>query len=338
MNTNMQNPDPNADWYGSAQQNAYGNSPFTGSDQQAAQFSTNLSNNAFAKLNANGPYRRRRRGCTVGIIITLMILLALIGAGVGIFSYATRSFGTLTNLNSGNSQGQVSDTVTIPTNTHPTVIIASGSSFVHIHASKDATHIIAGIINATFDSSAPTFTTSNNGSIITFDDTLSGDLDLTVPTTTNLQIDDDGIEVIGVVGQMSLTSPSAAITLIQSTLTGQSKLDNNGGPIFALEDLLVGQVTMSNNGGPITFSGSVTSNGKYTFSANGSSIDITLPANANFHLDVTGIIDSFTTDFPGLASPDPNSGEIHQNIGPSPTATIAIDINGAPITLHKLSR
>lgn len=335
MNNNMQNSDPNANWYGADQQNVYANSPYTGPNQQSPQFSSSLFNNPHAKLNANGPYRRRGRGCTLGIILSLVILFILIGAGVGIFSYVSRSFSTLINPNSGGSQGQISNTVTIPTTTHPTVIIASGSSFVRIHAGKDTTHIVAGIINATFDSSAPTFTTSNNGSTITFDDTLSGDLDLTVPTTTNLQIDDDGIEVIGVVGQMSLTSPSAAITLIQSTLTGQSKLDNNGGPIFALEDLLGGQVTMSNNGGPITFSGSVSTNGKYTFSTNGSSIDLTLPATANFHLDVTGIIDAFTSDFPGIGSPDPNSGEIHQDIGHSPTSTIAIDINGAPITLHK---
>jgi len=334
MSNNMQYPDPNANWYGSDQQNVYANSPYTGPDQSSPQFSSSLSNTPYAKLNSNGPYRRRSRGCGMGIIITLVILFIFIGAGVGIFNYVSHSFSTIYTPNGG-SQAQVSNTVTIPTNTHPTIVIASGSSFVHIHAGKDTTHIIAGIINPTFDSSSPTFISSNNGGTITFDDTLSGDLDLTVPITTDLQIEDDGIEVVGVTGQMSLTSPSAAITLIQSTLTGQSKLDNNGGPIFALEDSLSGQVTMSNNGGPITFSGVFSPNGKYTFSTNGSSIDLTLPATSNFHLDVTGIIDAFTTDFPGIASPDPNSGEIHQNVGHSPTAIVSIDINGAPITLHK---
>ncbi len=330
MNNNMQSPDPNGNWYGAEQPNVYTNFPYTGPD--SSSYSANFSNNPYAKLNVYPPKRRRRRWPC--LVFTLLILLVLIGVSVGIFSYVFRIFSTVDSFGNG-SQAQISDVVTIPVSTHPTIIINSGSSAVRIHAGKDTTHIIAGISDPSFDSSSPAFTSSNNGSTITFDDTLSGNLDLTVPTTTNLQVEDDSIAVIGVIGQMSLSSPSGTITLLQSTLSGQSKLDNNGGSIFALEDSLNGQVTMDNNGGPITFSGVVAPNGKYTFSSNGSMIDLTLPATANFHLDVTGIIDAFTTDFPGISSPDPNSGEIHQDIGHAPTAIVSIDINGAPIVLHK---
>ena len=267
----------------------------------------------------------------------MVILLLVIGLGSGLYMFTAALFSSISTQNTG-TQAQISDITTLPASTHPTIIIKSGSGFVRIHAGTDAHHIIAGIINPSFDSSFPSYTSSNGNQIITFNDTLSGDgLDLTVPTTTDLQIDSDGIEVVGVIGQMALTSPSGAITLIQSTVSGQSKLDNNGGPIFALEDSLSGQVTMSNNGGPITFGGVIAPNGKYTFSSNGSSIDITLPRTSIFHLDVSGIVDAFTTDFPGVFAPDATSGELHQDVGHAPSAKLSLDINGGPIVLHKSS-
>lgn len=336
MSNDMQFSDPNASWNNSEQQNFYANSPYSEQERSSSQYaSSSYLNNPYAKLNAFPPSRQRRRRWPW--IILTVILLLVIGLGSGLYMVTTRLFSSIATQNTS-SQAQVSDITTIPASAHPTIIVNSGSGFVHIHAGTDAHHIIAGIINPPFDTSSPSYTSSTGNQIITFDDTSSGDgLDLTVPTTTDLQIDSDGIEVVGVIGQMALTSPSGAITLLQSTVSGQSKLDNNGGPIFALEDSLSGQVTMSSNGGPITFGGVIAPNGKYTFSSNGSSIDITLPRTAIFHLDVSGIVEAFTTDFPGVSAPDATSGELHQNIGRSPNATLSLDINGGPIVLHKSS-
>jgi hypothetical protein len=66
----------------------------------------------------------------------------------------------------------------------------------------------------------------------------------------------------------------------------------------------------------ITFSGSIAPNGKYTFDSNGSMVDVTLPATTAFHLDVTGIIETFTTGFPGISMPNSDLGgdEIHTNV------------------------
>jgi hypothetical protein len=136
---------------------------------------------------------------------------------------------------------------------------------------------------------------------------------------------------------MSLTSPAGPITITQSSLTGKSTLDNNGGPIFAIQDMLIGNTTLSNNGGVITFSGSIAPNGKYTFDSNGSVVDVTLPATSSFHLDVTGNIDTFTTDFPGIPMQNAAFGsrEIHTNVGHDPGATLSIGLNGGPAVLHK---
>ena len=77
--------------------------------------------------------------------------------------------------------------------------------------------------------------------------------------------------------------------------------------------------------------------GKYTFDSNGSMVDVTLPATSSFHLDVTGNIDTFTTDFPGIPMQNAalGPGEIHANVGHDPGATLSMDLNGGPAVLHK---
>lgn len=334
MNNDNPYSDPDANRYGSEQSNMYGNSPYSPYGDQP--LSSSFGNFPNAKVNAYSPYRRRSRGrgCLVGVLV----LLVVVGLGIGLFIYAFKTYNfALTPYTSNGSQAQVSNMVTFTVSTQPTIIINNSTGFVHIHAGKDATHVVAGVVNPQFDSSSPSFTQSNGGSVLTYNEgDISGDgLDLTVPQTTNLQIDSDNIEVIGVSGQMSLTAASGVIKVIESTLSGQSKLGSNGDPIFALEDSFNGQVTIDNNGGPITFSGVLAPNGKYTFDNNGGVIDITLPRNAVFHLDVTGIIDAFASDFPGIAGPDANSGEIHQDVGHAPSAVLSLSINGGPVILHQ---
>ncbi len=295
-------------------------------------------NRAFRQINAS-PYvqRRRRSGC-LSCVTTLIILIALVAGGLGVYMGVTHGNNPLvalfTNLNA-----QVAARTVISSNSHPIIVISNSNGFVSVHAGSANNQVIAEVIGASdFGDSSIPYTRGSDGQTLTLDatDIVDGTLDLTVPATSDLQIDTDGIEVVGVSGQMSLTSPSSAITITQSSLTGTSKLDNNGGPIFAFQDQLDGNVTMSNNGGVITFLGSIATSGKYTFDSNGSSVDVTLPTTSSFHLDVTGNIDSFTTNFPGIAQQNASSGagEIHTNVGKSPGATVAIDLNGGPAVLH----
>jgi hypothetical protein len=318
-------------------QNPYSNSGWYGSDQQQQQMYANTSygqGNAYPFIQ-----RRRRRGC-ISCLVTLVVLIGVAGAGVGIFFAVTGGNNPLTSLIT-NSGTQVYERTVISSNTHPNIVINNSTGFVRVHAGSAANQILAEVIGGSNDSGETSlpYTRGSDGQTITIDagNIIDGTLDLTVPATSDLKIDTDGIDVVGIRGQMSLTSPAGPITITQSRLTGTSKLDNNGGPIFAIQDMLIGNVTFSNNGGVITFSGSIAPNGKYTFDSNGSMVDVTLPATSSFHLDVTGNIDTFTTDFPGIPTSNsfPGADEIHTNVGHDYSATMTISLNGGPAVLHK---
>jgi len=317
----MQNFDNNSDWYGSGSQQMYGNAAFG----QGIMY----------------PYVRRRvrRGC-FSCLSTIVVLIIVAGVSIGIFFAATGGNNPLTFF-TANSSTQVSERTVISATTHPKIVLNNSTGFVQVHAGSASNQIIAEVIggsNDFGDTSLP-YTRGSDGETITIDagNVVDGTIDLTVPATSDLKIDTDGIQVVGVRGQMSLTSPAGPITITQSNLTGKSMLDNNGGPIFAIQDMLIGNVTLSNNGGVITFSGTIAPNGKYTFDSNGSMVDVTLPATSSFHLDVTGNIDTFTSDFPGISMPnsDFGGGEIHTNVGTDPSATVTMDLNGGPVVLHK---
>ncbi len=192
----------------------------------------------------------------------------------------------------------------VSTKPHPTIIIADCTGSIHIQAGKTANQVT---IEGWPFSSYQLDQTSNTVTINDCNRTII------VPTQTNLQIDADAIDVIGVSGQMQLQTNGGSITLAQDTLQGQSSLTNNGGPI--------------------RFSGGLASQATCTFDVNGGSIDIALPAAATFHIDVTGIISSITSDFPGVS---PQNNEVHADIGISPSAKLKMNVNDSPIILKKM--
>ncbi|HEU5229426.1 MAG TPA: hypothetical protein VFU49_16530 [Ktedonobacteraceae bacterium] len=193
---------------------------------------------------------------------------------------------------------------TISTKSHPTLVIPTCTGSAHIQAAKAVDQItIAGWPFPPYqlDQASNTVTVSDcNRTII-------------VPAQTDLKIDADTIDVIGVSGQMQLSTNGGTITLTQVTLLGQSNLQSNGGPL--------------------RFSGSIAPQASCTFDVNGGSIDLALPTDAIFHIDITGIISSITSDFPGLS---PQNNEVHADIGLSPSAKLKIDVNDSPIILKKI--
>lgn len=192
----------------------------------------------------------------------------------------------------------------VATKPHPTLVITSCTGSIHIQAGKAADQII--IEGFPF----PPYQLDQTSNTVTL-----GDCDRTiiVPAQTDLKIDADTIDVIGVSGQMQLETNGGTITLTQATLQGQSSLQNNGGAV--------------------RFSGTVAPQASCTFDVNGGSIDIALPANATFHIDVTGILSSITSDFPNLLIQ--NDG-IHADIGTAPNAHLKMDVNDSPIILKKM--
>src|SRR6266567_3189342 len=186
------------------------------------------------------------------------------------------------------------DTV-ISVGTHPTIIIEDCLGFVHVHAGPVNNEVI---LQGPWTLFTPYSQNKASNTV-----NINGcDLNIVVPANT------------GVSGQMSLTTNGGSITLLQDTLQGQSTLDNNGGPI--------------------RFSGSLDPRGTSKFSSNGGLIDITLTSSPSFHLDVTGILNTITTDFPGIQV---QSDEVHANVGQPPYATLSLQVNDSPIVLHKSS-
>lgn len=225
---------------------------------------------------------RPGRRSPLGSLFFLLVLIA--GLSFFIYKYQT---GTM-----------------ISTKPHPTLVIPTCTGSAHIQAAKTVDQItIAGwpFPPYQFDQASNTVTVSDCNRTIF------------VPEQTDLKIDADTIDVIGVSGQMQLSTNGGTITLTQATLQGQSSLQSNGGPL--------------------RFSGSIASSATCTFDVNGGSIDLALPANATFHIDITGIISSITSDFPGLS---PQNNEVHTNIGFSPSAKLKMDVNDSPIILKKI--
>jgi hypothetical protein len=187
-----------------------------------------------------------------------------------------------------------------------TLFIDQCTGYVHVHASTSTNQVVLHGLGGIFVFSSHA---QDSNTII-----INGcDLDMTVPASINLKINADEIDVFGVSGQMTLSTNGGSIVLAQDTLKGASVLDNNGGPII--------------------FQGSIDSAANPKFSSNGGSIDISLPGDAAFHLKTTGILDTLTTNFPGVAVKD--TGLPQADVGSSPQATLTLEVNGSAVILHK---
>jgi hypothetical protein len=188
-----------------------------------------------------------------------------------------------------------------------TLFIDECIGFVHIHAGTSNNQVVLQGLGSTF---VPSSHAQDSDTII-----ISGcDLDITVPKSINININADAIEVFGVSGQMKLSTNGGSIILVQDTLQGKSELHNNGGPTV--------------------FQGSIASGASPTFDSNGGSLDISLPGDAAFHVKAEGNIDTFTTNFPDLATIDNHT--LDASVGSSPQATLTLAVNGSSIILHKI--
>jgi len=187
-----------------------------------------------------------------------------------------------------------------------TLFIDECTGYVHVHASASTNQVVLQGLGGIFVFSSHA---QDSDTII-----INGcDLDMTVPASINLKINADEIDVFGVSGQMNLTTNGGSIVLVQDTLKGTSVLDNNGGPTI--------------------FQGSLDSAANPTFSSNGGSVDISLPNDASFHLQIKGSVDTLTTNYPGIAVA--NNSIPETNIGISPQTTLTLDVNGSSVILHK---
>src|SRR3989440_8101029 len=199
---------------------------------------------------------------------------------------------------------QTGNVITVDAGT--TLFIDQCTGFVHVHASSSTNQVVIQGLGGIFVTSSHA---QDSDTII-----INGcDLDMTVPASINLKINADEIDVFGVSGQMNLSTNGGSIVLMQDTLKGKSVVDNNGGPTI--------------------FQGSIDSAANSTFSSNGGSLDISLPNDASFRLKIAGIVDTLTTNLPGLTVTDTNGPGV--NVGASSQAMLTLDVNGSSVILHK---
>lgn len=198
--------------------------------------------------------------------------------------------------------------VSVSVGAHPTIIGESCSGTILIQAGAANQVTFAGIF--------PQYNLDSAANTITIDQCDAG-LTLTVPPETDIQMDaSDDITVLGVSGIMKLSTNGSRITLEQVTLEGQSKIDDNGGTII--------------------INGNIAQGSAPTVSDNGGTIDMTLPANASFHLDITGILGPIASNFPGVQNPADETSDLQVNIGGNSSATkLTVDVNDTSIILNK---
>jgi hypothetical protein len=199
---------------------------------------------------------------------------------------------------------QTGNVITVDSGT--TLFIDECSGYVHIHASTSTNQVVLQNLGGLFVFSSHA---QDSDTVI-----INGcNLDMTVPANINLNITADEIDVFGVSGQMKLSTNGGSLSLVQDTLKGTSVLDNNGGPIL--------------------FQGSLASTANATLSSNGGSIDASLPGDASFHLKTSGILNTLTTNYPGITVTD--TGVPDTIIGNSPQASLTLEVNGSDVVLHK---
>jgi Putative adhesin len=297
---------------------------------------------------------QRRRNPWPWVLLVLFICFILAGTGIGFLWYSLHSLGqtvSTSNLPPG-IPADITQTATVnngPTNvavgTHPTIVIDDSFGAIHISAGSASDKITAQAVdqnNSPMAGYIP-YQKSSDGQTITINIGVELDasaIDLAVPPATDLKLNTNGddITVVGVTGQMSLTTNGGAITLTQDTINGLSTVNTNGGSINAAQVALSGQVSLKTNTDSITFNGTLGPKGTYRFETNTGAIDITLPLKSSFHLDVSTNTGTANTDFPGLQAPFSSvssNGEAHMNVGNTPRANITLKTNTGSITLHK---
>lgn len=183
------------------------------------------------------------------------------------------------------------------------------------------------------------------GSQMVLTSSSDGDITILVPTSVMLKLSAGvgDLEVDDFSGQLTAQTNSGQIILNNDSLSSGSSLDTNSGninlqsgsvtdsSITSLTGSIVldqtnlgGQVTVSTGGnGSISYTGgTLDAHGKYQFTTDSGSIDLSLPQGTAMHMNISQKGGSFHSDFPG-------------DTGGSPQASVGITTNSGDITISK---
>src|SRR5258708_7028939 len=185
------------------------------------------------------PQKRRQRGPLFWIascLVVFLILLVLLGGILALIGLAIGKYG---------SYSKTEKPPTFVVGAHPTLVVNDDVGTIHVNAGGNSVIVQATEHNNGFwrNPNDAQVNYSQNGDTVTvnasvkanlgFFSTDSVDLNITVPSTADLQIKTNTglIDVSGVNGQMSLRTDTGAIDATNDRLTSSSNLTSNTGEV-----------------------------------------------------------------------------------------------------------
>jgi hypothetical protein len=264
------------------------------------------------------PTRRRRFG-PLFWIIGILIIIALMGGGMQwSFSDGGRDFTTMP-MPQQQFFEKMGPVQTFSVGIHPTIIVNDPNSDIHVHSGGKVSTVAVQVTG--MREGAPNIQQDGNGSLIitgaNSDQSAHTNIDITVANEADLVLEttSGNIDVQGVDGQMQLTSEDGSITLTQVALARNSLVKADSGSI--------------------TFTGSLDPQGTSQFETGSGTVDVTLPADASYHLHVISSGGTFNSDFPLSFSPSNNDNTIDAktDVGKSPSATLTLTTASGSINL-----
>lgn len=277
--------------------------------------------------NEEGPQferpRRLRTGRIIALVIFISLLVVLIAGGLGIGYRMLNPTAIHTTTETR--------TFHLVAGMQPKLIVSDNNGFVHVRpgagnivtvtATKvgDSFGANPGDFNVSYSQSGNTITIQvTNESIHFFDFSASSqaDLDVTVPASSDLQLETGSGEITatGIQGKMTLTS--------------------NSGSLQATDVLLTSGSHLSTGSGSMLVRGSIGTDGQYKFQSNSGAIDVTLPRSTSFHAELVSNSGTITNDFPIAAANQTGAygRTVSGDVGSSPQATVTIQSDSG--TLH----
>jgi hypothetical protein len=253
------------------------------------------------KIQPRQQNRGRKRGGIKPLVIALLIIALVVGWG---------------GMSSGRfvEGGRSMPAQVFTVNDAPTLVLNNGSGEVHVHVGNVRNIVVSASTHGfgmMQDNDGQMVRTEQDGNTITVSPAgRSGmfgrpvDLDITVPSATNLELrtSSGDINVEGVQGQMTLASDSGEIK--GDNLTGAFNISTNSGDVKLEDSTLRGENNFRSDSGKIEFQGSLDPQGSYQFQTNSGDVELKLPAASSFHLTHTSNNGEFENEFPQAENKD----------------------------------
>lgn len=197
----------------------------------------------------------------------------------------------------------------------PHLVVNDFAGIVTFHADSNSIVSINAIEHTRANNPDPiTYATTQNGNAIHINISLSNDsssdsesvdLDVTLPSKGDIQVTlgSGNIETTGISGLMNLQTNAGNVSFQDGTIRGTSSFLSGAGSVL--------------------FDGSLTSGGNYKFETQAGSIDLALPSDSAFVLDVSTSAGEVSNEF--------NSN----TVGVDPTSQLYVHTDAGNVDVHQ---